>query len=405
MARANQQDGQLLGVLGSVVIRHEHALAAVRAACSMPPDEFVFLGLTNDIYEKAFYAADLAEGFLRGRGEAINGIRRDAAATAIKALLAAVFLDKSCPPSLIHTWPAPWVPILELIAPEAPVPLDPATVLDRKLGALQLSHDHAFERFGPPHDGRHRAALTIESALLGRSIRFVGEDVAGTKKAAKQRAAVVVLDILGEIANPESAMRLMADGGSHGPSAAFLLAHLAEATVPPVVPAAVDGDVVATQETGSVRSHDTDVPCGGRSRSVPVEEHIASDFLRASLPEFTEAERSEAALVQRYVAWLARQGRMVVRNELRILESTHPFYTDLFDVTSRELIEAKSSASRDHIRLAIGQLIDYGRSVDHDRLAVLTPARPESDLVHLLHHAGMASIFEADDGSFLRLDA
>ena len=56
-----------------------------------------------------------------------------------------------------------------------------------------------------------------------------------------------------------------------------------------------------------------------------------------------------------------------------------------------ELFEAKSSADRDSIRAAIGQLWDYKRLIgDEDlQLTVLVPEKPNDELLHLCDYAGV----------------
>ena len=56
-----------------------------------------------------------------------------------------------------------------------------------------------------------------------------------------------------------------------------------------------------------------------------------------------------------------------------------------------ELFEAKSSADRDSIRAAIGQLWDYKRLIgDGDlQLTVLVPEKPNDDLLDLFDYAGV----------------
>ena len=51
------------------------------------------------------------------------------------------------------------------------------------------------------------------------------------------------------------------------------------------------------------------------------------------------------------------------------------------------LYEAKGSAERMSIRLALGQVLDYGRYVEGSRLAILLPEAPAADLVELLEAA------------------
>jgi hypothetical protein len=65
------------------------------------------------------------------------------------------------------------------------------------------------------------------------------------------------------------------------------------------------------------------------------------------------AKKREAKLVARYSRWLERQGRTlstVLYEQLRC---------DGYESARRNLIEAKSSATREHLRMAVGQLLDY----------------------------------------------
>jgi hypothetical protein len=140
------------------------------------------------------------------------------------------------------------------------------------------------------------------------------------------------------------------------------------------------------------------------SRAVPIEAYIAEAFQSDPSGEPTMFERREAALVQRYVDWLAQFGRHAVRHEIRLPGSERPLYTDVYDLSSRELVEAKASSGRVHIRMAIGQLMDYSRYVSHDHLAVLTPTKPHPDLVELLDSLEINCIYEVQNGVFIRAE-
>ena len=105
----------------------------------------------------------------------------------------------------------------------------------------------------------------------------------------------------------------------------------------------------------------------------------------------------EAKLVREYVAWMgagARFGRNYIREA--------KLYVDLFDRTHWQLIEAKVSASRESIRMAIGQLRDYRRfySTRRPSLAVLLASRPKADCVRLLTDNKIAVIWKTSRGSF-----
>ena len=110
-----------------------------------------------------------------------------------------------------------------------------------------------------------------------------------------------------------------------------------------------------------------------------------------------EAELAEAKLVGRYCDYLQAMGHSVGR--LRVLPpgESRPIYSDIWDGTTRELIEAKSSVTRDHLRQAVGQLLDYGRFAEATTHAVLVPSRPRADLLAYLGTAGVCVIYP--DGS------
>ena len=95
----------------------------------------------------------------------------------------------------------------------------------------------------------------------------------------------------------------------------------------------------------------------------------------------------------RYEAWLRR--RLVVKTAT--LQTGERLVVDAYDARERMLIEAKASASRQDVRMAIGQLLDYRRHSDKKAsLALLLPDRPTDDLVDLLHGLRVLVIFEAE---------
>jgi len=73
-----------------------------------------------------------------------------------------------------------------------------------------------------------------------------------------------------------------------------------------------------------------------------------------------------------------------------------------------ELMEAKSSAARTHIRQALAQLLDYAPSLGGgppNDLSVLVPSRPSDSAVALLHRYGVDCVYRRADGSYERLAA
>jgi hypothetical protein len=118
--------------------------------------------------------------------------------------------------------------------------------------------------------------------------------------------------------------------------------------------------------------------------------------------EPTEVHLLEKELVRRYKSFLNSQGQ---EHTVRRTGEQRELEVDLINVTTDELIEAKSAADRDHIRYAIGQLRDYGRYLEPATQAILLPERPSSDLLELIKIAGLVCIFEETIGAFRRIEA
>ena len=111
------------------------------------------------------------------------------------------------------------------------------------------------------------------------------------------------------------------------------------------------------------------------------------DYVFRSKRAITKAIRREAKLVEAYRYWLQKQGRT-----LEILKYHHGLCCDGFEATRRNLIEAKSSTRREHIRMAVGQLLDYAFQSNARfgplKMAILLPRKPDdTDLEKWLRSA------------------
>ncbi|WP_344411979.1 hypothetical protein [Amycolatopsis minnesotensis] len=157
---------------------------------------------------------------------------------------------------------------------------------------------------------------------------------------------------------------------------------------------------------GDVTEPVASTPVAGATgaREIPVEASNVDSFASNPAAGPTRAERREAALIGRYVTWLAEQGQLTVRHLIPLPGRSSSNYTDIFNKHTRELIEAKGTAARSYVRMALGQVLDYARYVEHDRKAVLLPTQPADDLVSLLTSHGIACIYETSAGVFARTD-
>lgn len=136
-----------------------------------------------------------------------------------------------------------------------------------------------------------------------------------------------------------------------------------------------------------------------RVMDVPVERQNTEWFMSHSTAEPREHERAEQALVLRYKAWMEAKGIVVVRRRYSPPGETRPIYCDAWLPTRNLLIEAKNSDSRNNLRLAIGQLHDYGRFHGvPPLLAVLLPYPPFGDRLDLVTSAGVHAIWPRGEG-------
>ncbi|WP_329562822.1 hypothetical protein [Kitasatospora sp. NBC_01266] len=145
------------------------------------------------------------------------------------------------------------------------------------------------------------------------------------------------------------------------------------------------------------------------SRLVPPEQSRTAESRRAPTSAIV-AKRREAGLCAAFEEYLAAQEHDVRRLQIRIKGKTSTLITDLYDATAHVLYEAKGSSSREAVRMALGQLLDYRRFAHTDenpedpRCAVLLPELPDQDLQELLASHDIAIVHRAGD-DFLEVPA
>jgi hypothetical protein len=62
-----------------------------------------------------------------------------------------------------------------------------------------------------------------------------------------------------------------------------------------------------------------------------------------------------------------------------------------------ELVEAKGNVTKDQLRQAVGQLLDYGRFVEAKTRTVLAPSRPRPHLIDYVKSVHMDVVFPDGD--------
>lgn len=127
----------------------------------------------------------------------------------------------------------------------------------------------------------------------------------------------------------------------------------------------------------------------------PMAEKISFQDFRGSIPGHPK-DYPEAKLVARYVEWLNDPegfGHNYIREA--------GLFVDLFDRRKWRLIEAKASAERERVRMAVGQLMDYRRFyAKAPSLGVLLPERPTAACLTYLRENRITAVWRTSTGRF-----
>jgi hypothetical protein len=119
------------------------------------------------------------------------------------------------------------------------------------------------------------------------------------------------------------------------------------------------------------------------------------DYQVQTKAEKIKAEKTEFKLLQEYARWLEQQGRKLSAARYGSLEC------DGYEKKRGNLIEAKSSIGREHIRMAVGQILDYafqGRKKFGDpKKALLLPKKPAPVIEEWLKHLEIALVWREGD--------
>jgi len=131
---------------------------------------------------------------------------------------------------------------------------------------------------------------------------------------------------------------------------------------------------------------------------VPLEQRAPSTYVvrPASAKHVLQREQS---LVRAWAEELSSHGHPTQRWRIPT-NSNSTLFTDVYDEASNVLYEAKGIATRDSVRLAIGQILDYRRYLTdvNPSLSLLLPDRPSEDMVNLLAGLGMGLVYLTTEG-------
>lgn len=129
--------------------------------------------------------------------------------------------------------------------------------------------------------------------------------------------------------------------------------------------------------------------------------------LRAGLPRWKSEyiHQPEAALQNRFAAWWAKMQKCDMPGTIEFRSVTGArLVPDMWIAEPPAVFEVKVSlGSREPVRTAIGQVLDYqnvAREAGHTKTsaAIVLDRKPAIELVNLIRHLGISLYFEAGDG-------
>jgi hypothetical protein len=124
---------------------------------------------------------------------------------------------------------------------------------------------------------------------------------------------------------------------------------------------------------------------------------LSRDQLRSSASNIL---RSEFKLQHEFGLFLLSRGHKVLSYDFKFRGANGTLKPDFWIKDLEMIVEAKPSTSREHVRLAIGQVLDYVHLAAKLGLemkpAILLPGIPARDLVDLLEDLGIELIYKTD---------
>ena len=135
---------------------------------------------------------------------------------------------------------------------------------------------------------------------------------------------------------------------------------------------------------------------------------VPAEQTRAEIVHRAETAAMETTRTERQLEDRLREALYVdLRLAIQPAGSSTTLYTDVWDPDERELFEVKSSASRQSIRMAVGQLLDYRRYIagDEPKCVVVIPEDPGEDLRQFVLGVGMDLMFWDEEKHLMRVSS
>ncbi|MDQ1126235.1 hypothetical protein QE428_001268 [Microbacterium sp. SORGH_AS 505] len=129
----------------------------------------------------------------------------------------------------------------------------------------------------------------------------------------------------------------------------------------------------------------------------------ATQFARAAIDPVI-VERRERIMEDNLIKWLEARGLSAKRLKIRAAGEQTTLFTDTWVPETRTLFEVKGDATRNDVRMAVAQLLDYSRHVSPapGRRVVVVPIEPSADLRAFVRSVGLSlAVFDSRGLTYL----
>lgn len=118
----------------------------------------------------------------------------------------------------------------------------------------------------------------------------------------------------------------------------------------------------------------------------------------------SQIESRENKLLKRFFEYLTSKGEVASQKTIKLLDHQGTLKPDFFLEERRMVVQVKPSSSREYVRLAIGQVLDYQNLLRQEyqdiTAGILLPQLPASDLIQLCKQINITIIAEVAEGEF-----
>jgi hypothetical protein len=142
-----------------------------------------------------------------------------------------------------------------------------------------------------------------------------------------------------------------------------------------------------------------------QAKPIDTSESYKKEYRFNNEPRSVQVRARERRLVEEFKRFMMREKKRKFTSYLLPIPGNGPVYCDVLEEKRCTVVEAKAANNRSMVRMAIGQLHDYGRLAGQyfkrkPQLRILLPRKPSPELLGLFHSCGIGIFWKSSRGRF-----